>query len=76
MAPSAELSSEEILFLLKEFLLIRTGSKVYHNRKEENAIREQFKSAAAINLIFNRRTFNVNPTPSWHAPYRQGPELL
>lgn len=64
MAPSAEVSSEEILFLLKEFLLIRTGYKVYQDRKEGKAITEHFKSAAAINSIFGRRTFNVNPTPS------------
>lgn len=62
MAPSAEVSSEEILFLLKEFLLIRTGYKVYQDRKEGKAITEQFTSAAAINSIFSRRTFNLNPT--------------
>lgn len=70
MAPCAEVSSEKILFLLKEFLLIRTGYKVYQDRKEGKAITKQFKSAAAINSIFSRRMFNVNPTPR---PAQAGP---
>lgn len=66
MAPSAEVSAEEILFISKEFFLIRTSYKVYQDRKEGKAITEQLKSAAAINSIFSRRTFNVNPKARPH----------
>lgn len=51
MVPSAEAGSEEILFLLKEFSLIRTGYKAHQDRKKRKAITKQFKSAARINSI-------------------------
>lgn len=52
LASSAEVSSEEIPFILKDFfLLIRTCYKVHQDRKEGKAITEQLKSAAAIKSL-------------------------